>query len=164
MQKKKDAGFDVCNDFIGVRIIADGITKEAKIKDIDDAMRRDSKEKERTSELYEIERHHSEHSGFCVVCLSNLDPLTVGEPFEDVWMQQTMESTFAADSLYLLTLSKLSKGQNDFWGRLRCSPQIFTREQATGTGKSIAHVLEDLFMNTRVENAVEELMALQSRF
>jgi hypothetical protein len=164
LMKKKDLDIDICNNFIGVRIIADGITKNSTIKEIGSAMRRDFQEKGQTGELFEVEGNNVEHAGSCVVCLSNLGPLRVEEPFEDVWMQQTMESKFAVGSLCLLTWSKLSNGNNDFWGRLRYSPEIFTRKQATGIGKSIAHVLENMSENTRVDEAVEELMELQSKF
>jgi hypothetical protein len=164
LMKKKDLDIDLCNNFIGVRIIADRITKNSTIKEVDSAMRCDLKEKGQTGELFGVEGDNPEHAGSCLVCLRNLGPFRLQEPFEDVWMQQTMESKFAIGSFCLLISSKLSDRNNDFWGRLRYSPDIFTKKQATGIGKSIAHVLENMSDNARVDEVDTELMELQSKF
>jgi hypothetical protein len=77
-------------------------------------------------------------------------------------MQQTMDSNFTNGSLCFLTWSKIRNGRNDFWGRLRYSPQVFTRRQAEGIGKCIAHVLEKIPEETPVEMAVKELIRLHT--
>jgi hypothetical protein len=158
----RDLDIDVCNNFLGVGVVAKGVDEKSTIGDIGKAMRRDFFEKRKSGSLFGGVEENPERPESCVVCLSNLGPLVVKEPFEDVWMQQTMDSNYANGSLCLLSWSKIDQGRNDFWGRLRYSPQVFSRRQAESIAKSIAYVLEVLPATTRVDSAVEELARLQS--
>jgi hypothetical protein len=126
---------DVCNNFTGVNIVARGVSERSTIREIDDAMRRNFVEKEKAHNLFQIAPGIGDSTGSCVLCLSNLGRLVIKEPFEDVWMQQTMDSNLGNGSLCFLTWSKIANGKNDFWRRLRYSSKVFQRRQAEDLGK-----------------------------
>jgi hypothetical protein len=165
LMPKRELDIDVCNNFIGVSIVANGVTEKSTIKEIGEAMRRNFVEKERKAGgLFTLPPGTAEQAGSCVVCLSNMGALRIKEPFEDVWMQQTMDSHFANGSLCFLTWSKIAKGRNEFWGRLRYSPQVFSRPDADGLARSIAYVLEQVPEEATAESVIGDLIELQSSF
>jgi hypothetical protein len=158
----KDVNINVCNNFVAVTVAPKGITGKSRVRDIGQTMRKDFANKRDNGGLFILEDSEYEHKqGTSIMVLSNMGPLYIKPPVVDIWMQQTMESQHGDGALLLLSWTKISDTKNEFFGRLRYSPNIFTDAEASAMRASIRYVLEKLDPNLTVDAAVKELMKVQ---
>jgi hypothetical protein len=84
LMRPQEVGIDVCNNFLGVIIAASGVTQKSTIKELGEAMRRNFALKTKNRALFRLPPAGAEQQGSCIVGLSNMGPLVVKPPFEDV--------------------------------------------------------------------------------
>ena len=99
--------------------------------------------------------------GTTIMSLSNMGVINIKPPFEDVWVQQTMEEHETDYEMCLLSWSKVGNGRNDVYARLRYSTNVISDQEASGFSESLRHVLENMPLSTTVGDAVEQLMQIQ---
>ena len=75
--------------------------------------------------------------------VTNVGPVMLKRPVTDIWMQQTMKSTWTEGTMSLLSYSIMDEtGRNDVVTRLRFSPTSVRRERAEQISKAILHIAQ----------------------
>ena len=160
----RDVGFDVCNNYVCVPTIARGVTKETTLEELRRRLRSDLRYKIENNGVYPCMRFEDfAQDGTTIMSLSNMGVINIKPPFEDVWVQQTMEEHETDYEMCLLSWSKVGNGRNDVYARLRYSRNVVSDEEACGFSESVKCILESMPLSTTVGDAVERLMQIQSK-
>ena len=157
-----DVGFDVCNNYVCVPTIARGVTEGTTLEELRRRLKSDLTYKIKNNGVYPCMRFEDfAQDGTTIMSLSNMGVINIKPPFEDVWVQQTMEEHETDYEMCLLSWSKVGNGKNDVYARLRYSTNVISDKEASGFSESVRHVLENMPLSTTVGEAVEQLMQIQ---
>ena len=90
--------------------------------------------------------------------VTNVGPVRIERPVKDIWMQQTMKSTWTEGTLSLLSYSIIDgMERNDVVTRLRFSPTSVRRERVEEILRAVLHIARNVPASEPISAVVKEI-------
>ena len=149
----KPATWVNCNTFSNITVQCPPITPDQTLGDMQKLTRKDFSEKLKAGVIFDylkgIREYQIDRMGKIApppgigIEVTNVGPVMLKRPVTDIWMQQTMKSTWTEGTMSLLSYSIMDEtGRNDVVTRLRFSPTSVRRERAEQISKAILHIAQ----------------------
>jgi hypothetical protein len=153
---------DTGNLIAPLTIRADGISMDATVQDLDDALRRDFKDKMKKKKFLNalkatlgampVPRVRASFFD-----CSNVGYFETGGPFTDFWLEQTMAGRLCTSAIALGIATVFGGDNARVIMRYPCSPWVFTRSDAVRGYKAVVHSFQNLAPKTKLKDAIREL-------
>ena len=156
-----------------ISVISDNITSKTTVGDVIGSLHQDLIRKLSDNTPFVVYRCFLENEFFTtkkfvsLPNLSNVGRFKVEGQFEgqikDTWIQQQDISKNAEGECFMLAFSRVKNGINTLVTRLQQSRSVLNDEDANVLFKSIMHVMKDVPIDVKVQDAYDELRCFQNR-